>query len=186
MKKFLILFVSVSVLVAGCAAPQNKQEKDSPPLTPSLFAQYKNSLRKTLKGQTRDQLFVEYLTLYTQWARENPHHLEELRYRAHAEYFSTLTDQFASDPEFSQAKALAILLNDTDRVYNYKIDLTKDEKFKKLIQKRHKESIEWATKLNKYLMKQGEVKVNKIIHYRKKGDKTHPLYTGFLNVDVII
>ncbi len=27
LKKFLILFVSVSVLVAGCAAPQNKQEK---------------------------------------------------------------------------------------------------------------------------------------------------------------
>ena len=140
--------------------------------------------KKTLKGQTRDQLFVEYITLYTQWARENPHHLEELRYRAHAEYFSTLTDQFASDPEFSQAKALAILLNDTDLVYNYKIDLSKDKKLKDLIQKRHKESIEWATKLNKYLMKRGNLRVNKIIHFRKKGDKTHPLYPGFLNIDV--
>lgn len=63
----------------------------------------------TLNGQTRDELWSEYLELWWMWASDHPRWMGELRANAAAKG-NLLTDQFATS-DINQARALAKILN---------------------------------------------------------------------------
>lgn len=66
--------------------------------------------KPSINGKDPEQLWNDYLNLWTQWTQENPAILEDLRVKAAGKI---LTDKFASSP-VSQARALALILNDTN------------------------------------------------------------------------
>lgn len=62
-----------------------------------------------MTSHEKNDLWQQYLALWQQWARENPHLIEDLRVQSQGK---TLTDMFASTG-ISQARALAEILNQT-------------------------------------------------------------------------
>jgi hypothetical protein len=62
-----------------------------------------------LKKCTHDELYVEYLKLWFQWATENPELIEELQKQVD-KYGGVLSDRFATTP-INQAHALSEILN---------------------------------------------------------------------------
>ena len=78
---------------------------------PSKYSKLYNESLKTEEEKEDYSYYRGYLPLWQEWARQNPELIEELRTKAAGK---TLTDQFA-DTRVSQARALAQILNETQR-----------------------------------------------------------------------
>lgn len=76
--------------------------------------------KPSINGKSHDQLWEDYLGLWRQWTQENPTILEDLRVKADGKI---LTDKFASSP-VSQARALALILNETGPQQDLAADLS--------------------------------------------------------------
>jgi len=72
-----------------------------------------------LRDLTHDQLWEEYLSLWRQWACENPSLIDDL-HRISAG--RPLTDKYAYTP-VSQARALAIILAERDEQTEFTVSL---------------------------------------------------------------
>ena len=79
------------------------------PINPSDKNWKNGKGKKPLHGYSEEDNYFFYKDLWSQWAKENPSLLEDLRQKAQGK---VLTDKFASSP-VSQARALADILNET-------------------------------------------------------------------------
>jgi hypothetical protein len=79
------------------------------PINPTDKNWKKGKGKKPLHGYSEEDNYLFYKDLWSQWIKENPSLLEDLKQKAKGK---VLTDKFASSP-VSQARALADILNET-------------------------------------------------------------------------
>lgn len=97
------------------------------PINPSDKNWKNGKGKKPLHGYSEVDNYLFYKDLWSQWAKENPSLLEDLRQKAQGK---VLTDKFASSP-VSQARALADILNETTATTQPSTSVVSTNKFTK-------------------------------------------------------
>ena len=100
---------SSSVYIEIDGNEYSERKRDIYPVKPSSQSWKDGKGKKPLHGYSEEDNYFFYKELWSQWAKENPSLLEDLRQKAQGK---VLTDKFASTP-VSQARALADILNET-------------------------------------------------------------------------